>query len=135
MLNRATLIGRLGKDPIMRKTKTGVALCDFSLATSEKFRQGGELVEVTEWHKVVLWRKQAETAVDMLHKGDLVYVEGKVHYDSFDNAEGQKVNTTSIQALFFKVLNSKHWQKAPAPTSDTAASFAEGGDDDDDTPF
>ncbi len=108
MLNKVMIIGRLGKDPEFRTTANGVAMAKFSVATDEKRRgDNGELTSTTEWHRVVLWRRDAEVARDYLRKGSLIYLEGRIHYDSYENKEGQKVYTTDIIGNRFQMLDSR----------------------------
>jgi single-strand DNA-binding protein len=80
MLQEITLIGRLGRDPVMRHTSTGTPVTNFSLATSREYTNGsGELVEEVTWWKVTAWRRQAETANEHLSKGDTVRVRGTMN--------------------------------------------------------
>lgn len=100
MLNKALLIGRLGKTPDLSYTQSGTARCRFSLATSEKYRDNnGETKEDTEWHNVVVWGKQAENCEKYLDKGRLVHIEGKIVTRSWeDQQSGQKKYMTEIKA-------------------------------------
>jgi single-strand DNA-binding protein len=108
MVNKVTLIGRLGKDPEFRVTAGGTPMAKFSLATSEKRKNpNGEVVETTEWHRLTCWSRQAEVARDYLAKGQLLYVEGRIHYDSYENKEGVKVYTTDIVVSNFQMLSGK----------------------------
>lgn len=108
MLNKVFLIGRLGRDPEFRTTAGGIGLAKFTMATDERRRgENGELQTSTEWHRVVLWRRQAEVARDYLRKGSLIHLEGKIHYDSYENKDGQKVWTTEIVGDRFVMLDSK----------------------------
>ncbi len=97
-VNKAILIGNLGKDPELRYTPAGVAVCTFSLATTEKWRDknSNEMKESTTWHNIVLWRRQAEIAKEYLSKGSPVYVEGRIQTRSYDDKEGQKRWITEI---------------------------------------
>src|SRR5215510_11829819 len=96
-VNKVILVGRLGKDPEVRNLESGVAVANFTLATSESYKDKttGEKKEVTEWHNVVLWRGLAEIAQRYLHKGDMVYVEGKLRTRSWEK-EGVTRYTTEI---------------------------------------
>lgn len=108
MLNKVMLIGRLGKDPEFRTTPTGIAVASFSLATDERRKnESGETTSKTEWHRIVAFRRQAEVARDYLRKGSLIYLEGKIHYDSYENKEGQKVYKTEITCDNFQMLDSR----------------------------
>src|SRR5580765_1599073 len=85
-VNKVILLGRLGKDPEARTLESGAMVVNFTLATSEvyKDRVTGERKEITDWHNVVLWRGLAETASKYLHKGDQVYIEGKLKTRSWE---------------------------------------------------
>ncbi|MFA7332077.1 MAG: single-stranded DNA-binding protein [Candidatus Delongbacteria bacterium] len=128
MLNKIMLIGRLGKDPDFRTTPTGMAVARFSLATDEKRRSdSGELTSKTEWHRIVFFRRQAEVARDFLRKGSLIYLEGKIHYDSYDNKEGQKVYTTEILGDNFQMLDSRSDRGEGGRSYEPAESGSSGG--------
>jgi len=94
------LIGNLGKDPEMRYTSNGVAVCTFSLATNESWKDGdGTQQERTEWHNIVAWRKLAEICGEWLKKGKRVYIEGKIQTRSYDDKNtGAKKYITEIVA-------------------------------------
>ena len=109
MVNKVILIGRLGKDPEIRSTAGGQTVCRFSLATDEKFTdRNGEKQERTEWHNIVVWGKLAEICGQYLRKGKLVYIEGSIRTDSWDDKEtGQKKYKTDIVAQNMKMLDRK----------------------------
>lgn len=98
-LNRVMLIGRLGKDPEIQHFDSGVVKASFSLATSEVYmNKDGQKVEQTEWHNVVMWRKLAEIAEKYLHKGKMVYIEGRLKTRSWDDKDNIKRYVTEIDA-------------------------------------
>ncbi len=98
-LNKAMLIGNLGKDPELRYTTSGVAVVSFSIATSESWKdQEGNLQERTEWHNIVAWRKLAEICGEWLKKGKKVYIEGRIQTRSYDDKNGVKKYITEIVA-------------------------------------
>jgi single-strand DNA-binding protein len=98
-LNRAIIIGNLGKTPELRRTPAGQAVCDLSVATSESYTdKSGEKRENTEWHKVVVWGRSAENCVTYLDKGRPVCVEGRLQTRTWDDREGRKRYTTEIVA-------------------------------------
>lgn len=97
-VNKVILIGRLGADPDMRNTQSGQTVCTLSLATSESWVKDGKKEEKTEWHRVILWSRQAEVAAKYLKKGRMVYIEGKLQTRSWDDKQGQKRYTTEIVA-------------------------------------
>ena len=99
-LNRVMLIGNLGRDPEVRYTQNGSAVANFTLATNEVWTdKGGERQERTEWHRIVVWGKQAEIVREHLTKGKQVYVEGSIQTRQWDDREGNKRTTTEIKAM------------------------------------
>lgn len=108
-VNKAILIGRLGKDPELTYTQAGTARCKFSMATSEVYTDhSGDRQEKTEWHNIIVWGKQAESAGKYLQKGREVYVEGKIETRSWeDEKTGQKKWMTEIKAQRVVFLGSK----------------------------
>jgi len=107
-VNKVILVGRLGKDPEVRTLENGTMVANFTLATSETYkdRTTGERKEVTEWHNIVLWRALAEISQKYLHKGDLVYVEGKLRTRSWEK-EGVTRYTTEVVADTMTMLGSR----------------------------
>lgn len=96
-VNRVILIGNLGKDPDMQYLEGNIGVAKFSLATTETYKdRGGKLVSQTEWHTVVLWRGLAELAQKYLHKGSLVYIEGRLRTRSWEDKEGNKKFATEV---------------------------------------
>lgn len=117
MLNKVMLIGRLGRDPETKTSHTGTPVAKFSLATDSK--RNGE--KTTEWHRCVAFQKTADLIGQLLRKGAMVYVEGRIRYDSYENKEGHKVTTTDIIVDTFQILSGREAQQ-PAqeePTRDT----------------
>jgi single-strand DNA-binding protein len=99
MLNRAEIIGRLGRDPDLRYTPQGTTVCNLSIATSEKWQDNaGESQERTEWHKVTAFGKTAENCGQYLAKGSQVYVEGRLQTDKWEDEDGIERYTTKIIA-------------------------------------
>jgi single-strand DNA-binding protein len=98
-VNSVNLIGHLGKDPEVRYTGGGQAVANFSLATSDTWKdKSGEKQERTEWHRIVVWGKQAEHCGEYLRKGRLVHIEGRLQTREWDDKDGQKRHTTEIIA-------------------------------------
>ena len=96
-VNRVMLIGNLGKDPDMQFLEGNIAVAKFSLATTETYKdRSGKLISQTEWHTVVLWRGLAELAQKYLHKGSLVYIEGRLKTRSWEDKDGNKKFATEI---------------------------------------
>jgi single-strand DNA-binding protein len=107
MYNKVTLIGRLGKDPEVRRLENGVAVTKIGIATTEYYRdQNNNLQEQTEWHDVVMWRGLADNAEKVLKKGFLIFVEGKLTHRKYQTQNGEDRYTTEVVANTFKVLNS-----------------------------
>ena len=107
-VNKVILVGRLGKDPEVRNLDNGAAVANFTLATSESYKDKttGEKKEITEWHNVVLWRGLAEISQRYLHKGDMVYIEGKLRTRSWEK-EGVTRYTTEVVADNMTMLSTK----------------------------
>ena len=109
MINKVILVGRLGKDPEIRSTPGGQTVAKFTMATDERYTdKSGEKQERTEWHNIVAWARLAEICGQYLRKGSLVYIEGSIRTDSWDDKEtGQKRYRTEIIARDMKMLDRK----------------------------
>ncbi len=124
-LNKAILIGRLGKDPEMRFTPSGRAVTNFTMATSDYWMdQNNERQERTEWHRIVTWGKLAETCAKILSKGKLVYIEGRLQTRAWDDRDGNKRYTTEIVANAMQILSPMD-NSEPKDYNDTGASSQE----------
>jgi len=98
-INKVMIIGRLGQEPELRQTGSGQAVCTLNVATSENWTdKEGQRQERTEWHRIVIWGRQAENAAKYLAKGRQVYVEGKLQTRSWETPQGEKKYTTEIVA-------------------------------------
>jgi len=119
MLNKVFLIGRLGKDPETRYTSGGSAVCNFSIATDETFKdRSGQKQKHIEWHKIIAWSKLAEICQQYLKKGSLVYVEGKIQSRQWeDKRSGEKRTAFEIVASTMKMLGDKP-ERTAAPAQD-----------------
>jgi single-strand DNA-binding protein len=108
-VNKVILVGRLGKDPELRSIPSGTSVAKFSLATDDRFTdKAGEKQERTEWHNIVVWGKLAEICGQYLRKGRLVYIEGSIRTDSWDDKEtGVKKYRTEIIANTMQMLEKK----------------------------
>jgi len=106
-VNKVILVGRLGKDPEIRSTPSGTTVAKFTIATDDRFTdKSGEKQERTEWHNIVAWSKLAEICGQYLRKGKLVYIEGSIRTDSWDDKEsGQKRYRTEIIANQMQMLD------------------------------
>lgn len=119
MVNKVTLIGRLGKDPEVRYTPDGTMVTTFRMATDEQWKdKNGEKVQRTEWHQIVTYRKLAEICGQYLVKGKLVFIEGKIQTRQWEDKEGVKRYTTEIIASNMQMLDSKGQGKAETSSFD-----------------
>ncbi len=144
MVNKAILIGNLGKDPEVRFTPSGRAVAKFSVATTERWNdQQGQKQEKTEWHNIVVWGKQAETCGQYLAKGRQVFVEGRITNRSYDDKDGNKRYISEIIARDVRFLGGQSGAGGAGGGGRDAGSFnAPAGQDapsnmpeDDDIPF
>jgi len=126
-VNKAILLGRLGKDPETRYMTNGEAVTNVSLATSENYKdKSGEKQERTEWHNLTFYRKLAEIAGEYLEKGSLIYVEGRIQTRKWQDKDGHDRYTTEIVVNEMKMLGEKksgnlHASVAPAPARQVPA--------------
>jgi single-strand DNA-binding protein len=139
-INKVILIGRLGSDPEVRYTPSGVAVANFSIATSEEWtdKDSGEKKERTEWHRIVAWRRLGEICGEYLSKGRQVYVEGRLQTRSWDDRDGNNKYTTEIVASDIQFLGSRDTSDGGRPSGGGGGGFqgAPGpGPEDDDIPF
>lgn len=145
-VNKAILVGNLGKDPEVRYMTSGEAVTNCTLATSENWKdKSGEKQEKTEWHNLVFYRRLAEIAGEYLRKGSQIYVEGRITTEKWQDKEGKDRYTTKIIVQQMQMLGGKPSgagsfevvEKKPAASSGTAAPAAKGSlaDFDDDIPF
>ena len=125
-VNRVTILGNLGRDPEVRTTPAGNTVANFSVATTDKWGQGEERQERTEWHRVVVWGKLAEACGEYLSKGRQVYLEGRLQSHSYEDKEGVKRSVTEIIAHQVKFLGSGGGNNGEP---------SNGLPDDDDVPF
>jgi single-strand DNA-binding protein len=130
MVNRVVLIGNLGRDPELFQTQSGQAVARLSVATNEVWMKDGERQRRTEWHRVVVWGPQAERLATQLHKGSLVYVEGRLRTRAFTGADSTEQLRTEIHAQRVMSLRSRE-QAAAASVGAEAGGFRSG----DDVPF
>jgi single-strand DNA-binding protein len=120
-VNRVILVGRLGRDPETRYTSGGQAVCNFTLATDEVYKdRAGERQKRTEWHRIVAWSKLAEICQQYLKKGSLVFIEGRIQSRQWDDREGNKRTTVEIVANTMKMLGPRA-EAAPHEAAEPAA--------------
>lgn len=118
-VNKVILVGNLGKDPEVRHLESGVPVASFSVATSESYndRNSGEKKTVTEWHNVVLWRGLAEVAEKYLHKGDQVYIEGKLRTRQWEKDGVTRYSTEIVGENMTMLGGRPRPEGAPAPAA------------------
>ena len=147
-VNKATLVGNVGKDPEVKFLPSGSAVANFTLATSERFKdKSGELQERTEWHSLVAYQRLAEIVRDYVKKGSKLYIEGRIQTRSWDDKDGQKKYKTEIVVNELVLLSargegesggsytrsgSSYDQRQPSPPDDLVQSTEI---TDDDIPF
>jgi single-strand DNA-binding protein len=147
-VNKAIIVGNLGGDPELRHTGSGTAVANFSVATTEKWKdkQTGEPQEETEWHRIVFYGRQAEVISEYMRKGRPIYVEGRIKTDKYTDKQGIERYSTKIIGSDFQMLGSNDGgERKPAsggqrqqgndygtrpPAAPPASNF-----DDDDIPF
>lgn len=106
--NKIIIVGNLGRDPELRYTPQGDAVCNISVATSEKRRdKAGDLQDITTWFRVTLWRKQAENASKYLTKGRPVYIEGRLHVEEWTDRDGNNRWTLEVTATDMQFIGSR----------------------------
>lgn len=114
-VNRVMLIGNLGKDPDIQFLEGNIGVAKFSLATTETYKdRSGKLISQTEWHTVVLWRGLAELAQKYLHRGSLVYIEGRLKTRSWEDKEGNKKFATEVVGDNLIMLDKRNDGTMPA---------------------
>ena len=136
-VNKVILVGRLGKDPEVRYSNNGNAITNFNLATSRVYKnKQGEKVDETEWHRCVSFGRTAEVCGEYLHKGSLIYVEGRLQTRDWEDKDGNKRWTTEIIIDNMRMLGSKNDRDGSSSES-SGNPFDKGPSDipDDDVPF
>ncbi|NOT75360.1 MAG: single-stranded DNA-binding protein [Cyclobacteriaceae bacterium] len=147
-VNKVILVGRLGKDPEVRNLENGATVANFTIATSETYKDKttGDKKEITEWHNIVLWRGLAEIAAKYLHKGDMIYIEGKLRTRSWEK-ENVTRYTTEVVGDNMTMLSTKRegssgggnqeYRPSAAPQHSASDDFGSksGGSSTDDLPF
>jgi single-strand DNA-binding protein len=136
-VNKVILVGNLGRDPEVRFTSGGTPVANFTMATTERWTDpSGEKKERTEWHRIVLWGKQAEVLREYLRKGRQVYVEGSLQTREWNDRDGNKRQTTEVRAQRVQLLGRAD-DRQPVGAGSPAEEVAEPGPGlaDDDIPF
>jgi single-strand DNA-binding protein len=140
-VNKAILIGRLGKDPEVRYTQSGKAVASFTVATNERWTgQDGQPQESTTWHNIVAWGRQAEVIKEYLSKGRQIYIEGRISNRSYEDKEGNKRYISEVVVQNFQFLGDRSDRQGPSAAPDNVNDAPPAGadstaGDDDDLPF
>lgn len=125
-MNKVMLIGNVGKEPDVKYYDADQAVAQFPLATTERgyvLQNGTRVPDRTDWHNIVMWRELAKIAERYVHKGDKLYIEGRIRYRYYDDKKGQRRFVTEIYAENMEMLNSRQTSAASAQTAaDTATS-------------
>tara|TARA_B100000676_G_C18025655_1_gene815426 strand:+ start:941 stop:1378 length:438 start_codon:yes stop_codon:yes gene_type:complete len=142
-VNKVILVGNLGKDPEVKYLENGTAVANFTVATSESYKdKEGKRIDQTEWHNVVVWRKLAEIAETYLKKGSQIYLEGKLRTRSWEDQQGNKRYATEVVADTFTMLgkkeesqSSQNAQNSFTPSNNPTTSSHNKLEEEDDLPF
>ena len=130
-VNKVILVGNLGQDPESRFTPQGTAVTNLSVATNETWKnQNGESQDKTEWHRIVMYGKMAETAAEYMKKGQMVYVEGRLETNEWEDQNQVKRKTTQVRCDNFTMLGRRQMQ-----SQETASDNHSSMNSDDDIPF
>jgi single-strand DNA-binding protein len=134
MINKAILVGRLGKDPEVRYTPDGLMVTRFNLATDEQRKdKSGQKIQKTEWHRIVTFGKLAEICGSYLAKGKMIFVEGRIQTSSWEDKDGVKRYSTEIIATDMRMLESKGQSRGAEPPSEEP--YSSDAVPDEDVPF
>ena len=129
MVNKVILIGNLGADPEVRYTGKGTPVCNFKLATNEVwYDSAGEKHKKVDWHRCTAWGRLAEVCGDYLHKGDTIYVEGRLSYGSYNDSNGTTIYYSYVHVVEMKFVKVK-------TNVEPEFEVPKGGTDEDDAPF
>jgi len=131
-MNKVMLIGNVGTEPEVRYVDQGVCVARLRLATTERgytLQNGTQVPDRTDWHTVLLWRRLAEIAERYVHKGDKLYVEGRLRYTMYDDKKGQRQYATEIWADNMELLTPKSQQSASQPSPAQSPATKADGDD------
>jgi single-strand DNA-binding protein len=135
-VNKVILIGNLGADPELRYTPSGSAVANFNIATTEKWKdKDGQSQERTEWHRIILWNRQAEIAKEYLRKGNSVYIEGRIQNRSYEDKDGIKRYVTEIIGQRMQFLGGRGGTSDSGPSEPPPSPPSNLDGEDDDLPF
>jgi len=123
-VNKAILVGRLGKDPEIRVTGSGLTVAAFPLATGHTAKKGGQRVQETEWHRIVAYERLAELCRDYLSRGRLIYAEGRLKTSTWEDKAGSRHSKTEIIAEKIQFLGGNGEQAGSGRADGEAEGFA-----------
>lgn len=135
-MNKIMLIGNVGKEPVVKYYDRDQAMASFPLATTERgytLQNGTQVPDRTDWHNIVLYRGLAKVVEKYVHKGDKLYIEGKIHYRSYDDQKGMRRYVTEVYADSMELLTQRPTKAEPNAT--TTQQPKDDGAITDDTPF
>jgi len=134
-MNKSIIVGRLGRDPEVRTTQSGIAVCNLAVATDDREKKGGEWVKVTDWHQVVCFGNDAEFAGKYLTKGSSVAVEGKAKRRKYTDKNGAERESFEIVADRVEAVGSRQSEQGASPRPAQSARASAGADFSDEVPF
>ena len=130
--NKIILVGNLGRDPELRYTPQGSAVCNLSVATSEKRRdKAGESQEITSWFRVTLWEKKAEAAAKYLTKGSSIYIEGRLRVEEWTDRDGKNRYTLEVQGTDMQFLGGGRGDEYSGGSQNAESNFTDNSFTDD----
>lgn len=114
MINKVILMGRLGKDPVIRKLESGRVVANISLATNESYLKDGQRMESTEWHYLEMWDQQALDAERHFKKGSVLYIEGKLRTEKYIDAEGVEKQLRKVRVISYQLVD-RYFNRSQTP--------------------
>ncbi len=114
MINKVILMGRLGKDPVIRKLESGRVVANISLATNESYLKDGQRMESTEWHYLEMWDQQALDAERHFKKGSVLYIEGKLRTEKYVDAEGVEKQLRKVRVISYQLVD-RYFNRSQTP--------------------
>ncbi len=114
MINKVILMGRLGKDPVIRKLESGRVVANISLATNESYLKDGQRMESTEWHYLEMWDQQALDAERHFKKGSVLYIEGKLRTEKYIDSEGVEKQLRKVRVISYQLVD-RYFNRSQAP--------------------
>ena len=129
MINKVILLGRLGKDPLIKHLDNGRVVANVTLATNDYYTKDGQRMESTEWHNLELWDNHAKMAEKYLRKGNVLYAEGKIRTDKYTDSEGNEKQIKKIRVLQMQMMSGMNRQDNEEGNEERAGNFSAGSHD------